>query len=197
MINALLEKRCSVRAFNESIISDEDIEQILEAGRLSPSGGNEQSWKFGVITNKNLIHEISEASYNQTWIKTSPLLIVLCTIAVDDSRGARNIQEKRFPRFKEQIREMDKELYTLLNLEEHQTKIAGAHMSLCALEKGIYSTWISFFDVEKVGKILKLPSNCIPSEILAFGYPLNQPRLTNKKDMKEVIFYNYNDTEVL
>ena len=79
MLLDLLKNRASIRNFTGENISKEVIEYILEAGRLSPSGGNEQAWKFGVITNKNLIKEISELSYNQKWIETASFLIVLCT----------------------------------------------------------------------------------------------------------------------
>lgn len=123
MIIELLKKRCSVRRFKKKEIPSDVIELILEAGRLSPSGGNEQSWKYGVITDKKLILQIADIAYNQSWIKTSPLLIVLCTVIVEDERGGRNIQKHRFPRFEKEIEEMGKELYSYLNLEEHQTKI--------------------------------------------------------------------------
>jgi nitroreductase len=55
MIHELLKKRYSLRNFMDIGISHDIIESILEAGRLSPSGGNEQPWKFGVITNRKLI----------------------------------------------------------------------------------------------------------------------------------------------
>lgn len=191
MLIELLKKRCSIRSFQDKSIHRDVIDLILEAGRLSPSGGNEQSWKFGVITDKELINKIAELSYKQTWINTSPLLIVLCTIIVDDNRGARNIQKRRFPRFEKEIDEMGKDLYSSMNLEEHQTKIPGTHMVLSALENGIYSTWVSYFDVEKVKKILKLPGNIVPSEIIAFGYPEGIPKLRDKKSIDDIVFHNY------
>lgn len=191
MVNELLKKRRSVRDFMEKTISDEIIETILEAGRLSPSGGNEQSWIFGVIKDKELISKISKISYNQDWINTAPLLIVLCTIIVDDDKGGRNIQKVRFPTLKEDIEKMDKILYSSLNMEEHQTKICGTHMALSALENGIYSTWVSYFNVEELSKLLNLPSSIIPSEILVFGYPKHNLKPTEKKLIREVSFINY------
>ena len=142
----------------------------LEAGRLSPSGGNEQPWRFGIVTDKALICSISELAYNQSWIKSAPLLVVLCTSIIEDSRGGRNIQKYRFPKWSKEIEDMDKELYSYINMEEHQTKIPGTHMVLQALEYGIHSTWISYFDVVKVSNLLGLPELCFASEIIAFGY---------------------------
>lgn len=190
MLMDIVKKRCSVRNFEEKEISRDIIDAILEAGRLSPSGGNEQAWKFGVITDRSLIERISEVSYKQSWIKTSPLLIILCTAIVEDERGAREIQKRRFPKHREAISGMDKYLYSALNSEEHQTKIPGTHMMLQALEYGIYSTWISYFEVDKVSSLLVLPKLCIPSEIIAFGYPSEEPYPNDKKSKDEIVFFN-------
>ncbi|RKD32464.1 nitroreductase family protein [Thermohalobacter berrensis] len=190
MLLDLLKKRCSVRKFLEKDIPKETINYILEAGRLSPSGGNEQPWKFGVITDKGLIKEISKLAYNQKWIETANLLIVLCTTIVSDERGGRDIQMARFPKLKNKIKEMDKELYSKLNQEEHQTKIPGTHMVLAALEHGIGSTWISYFKVDELSKLLNLPKNYIPSEIIAFGYPAKEMKPVKKKSIDEILFYN-------
>ena len=190
MIADLLKKRCSVRKFLDKEISRDIIDSIIEAGRLSPSGGNEQPWKFGIITDKSLICSISELAYNQSWIKSAPLLIILCATIVEDSRGGRDIQKYRFPKWRNEIENMDKELYSCINMEEHQTKISGTHMVLQALEYGICSTWISYFDVGKVSCLLDLPELCLPSEIIAFGYPAEEIKLRPKKGTEELTFYN-------
>lgn len=190
MLADLLKKRCSVRHFTEEKITPDIIRSILEAGRLSPSGGNEQAWRFGAITDGELIKRIAEAAYGQKWIASAPLLIVLCTTIVSDERGGREIQRRRFPQYREAIAEMDKKLYSALNQEEHQTKIPGTHMVLQALEYGIGSTWVSYFDAGKVAGLLNLPELCIPSEILVFGYPAEERVPRAKKSLEELVFYN-------
>lgn len=186
----LLKKRRSVRNFSDKDIPEEVIRYILEAARLSPSGGNEQPWKFGVITDEELIGKISEIAYNQSWIKNAKFLIVLCTSVVSDLRGGRNIQKSRFPTLASQIENMNKEIYSKLNQEEHQTKIPGTHMILAALEYGINSTWISYFNVDALSKLLDLPNNYIPGEIIAFGYPEREVKTTQKKNLDDIIFFN-------
>lgn len=64
-------------------------------------------------------------------------------------------------------------------------------MIVAAIEKGIYSTWISYFDVEKVAELLRLPQNYVPSEIIAFGYPESKPKVRDKKSINELVFFNY------
>lgn len=190
MIVDLLKKRCSMRKFQDKPIPLDIIDYIIEAGRLSPSGGNEQPWMFGIINDKILINKISDAAYNQKWINSSPLLIVLCTKIIEDENGARNIQASRYPEWKNDILEMNKEFYSKLNSEEHQTKIPGSYMALAALEHGIMSTWVSLFNVDLVSTLLNLQSDCLPSEIIVFGYAGEEPRFREKKPKEEITFTN-------
>ncbi len=190
MLLDILKQRKSVRKFSDEEITDEEINYILEAGRLSPSGGNEQLWKFGVIQDKDLIKDIANIAYHQKWIESAQLLVVLCTRIVSDRESGRDIQMSRFPEIKEKIKNLDKEMYSKLNLEEHQTKIPGTHMVLAATEQGIGSTWISYFKVAELADLLDLPDNYLPSEIIAFGYPKKERKRTAKKSLEEVIFFD-------
>jgi nitroreductase len=190
VIVELLRRRFSVRRFLDKPIPEAVLQDILEAGRLSPSGGNEQPWVFGVITDRALIAQIAGVAYRQQWIASAPLLIVLCTSGVEDSRGGRDIQKARFPEYVEAIDRMDQSLYWALNMEEHQTKIAGTHMAIAALEQGIGCCWVSKFEVGRLRDLLHLPPGLYPSEILVFGYPERQREPRSKKGLQEIVFYN-------
>ena len=63
-------------------------------------------------------------------------------------------------------------------------------MVLAALEHGIASTWVSYFDVNKVSVLLNLPKSCMASEILVFGYPTKKQEPLSKKSLNEIAFYN-------
>lgn len=190
MITELLKQRASVRKYQNKPIPPDVIGDILEAGRLSPSGGNEQPWMFGVISDPDLITQIAQITYHQPWIGLSPLLIVLCTIPVADTSGGRDIQMQRFPEYAQKIAAMDADLYWALNQEEHQTKIAGTHMVLAALEHGVGACWVSRFRVKPLAQLLNLPACYLPSEILVFGYPDQPQKPVRKKNLNHVTFYN-------
>ena len=185
----LLQQRVSVRAFLDKEIPSNVINEILEAGRLSPSGGNEQPWRFGVITEKILISQIADLA-GQPWIASAPLVILLCVVPVPDDRGGRDIQADRFPQYKDQIMAMDPGLYQALNMEEHQTKIPGTQMLLAALERGLGGCWVSRFDVLKLVDLLNLPADILPAELLVLGYPAGGKPAKQKKSQLELIFYN-------
>ncbi len=53
--------RRSVRNYKDMPVPEPLIRRVLEAGRFAPSAGNCQPWKFVVVTDKALIHEMDEA----------------------------------------------------------------------------------------------------------------------------------------
>jgi nitroreductase len=193
MLLDLLKKRYSCRNFSDKKIEPKIIEYMLECGRLSASGGNEQPWKFGVITDKDIIGKIAEAAsvnYNQAWIAQAPLVIILCTQLFDyPIAEIGEIGLKRFPSMIDRMQKIDKDLHTAIGMEEHQTKIPGEHMVLAALEHGIYSTWISSMDCEMVGRLLGVVGYLV-SNAIAFGYPDEARNVTPKKDLQTITFTN-------
>ena len=190
MILDLLKVRYSCRDFSAKPIPNEIIHYMLECGRLSASGGNEQPWKFGIVTDEDLITQIAEAAsvnYRQDWVAKAPLIIVLCT-EFDESLW--DMHYNRFPSMADRLRLMDKDLHDTVNMEEHQTKIPGEHMVIAALEHGIYSTWISSMDCEKVAVLLGV-KNLLVTNVIAFGYPEKSEDVTPKKDLQSITFTNH------
>jgi nitroreductase len=54
-----IRKRRSVRKFTGEIISREDLEKIVDAGRLAASGSNRQPWEFIIVTDKEMINQLT------------------------------------------------------------------------------------------------------------------------------------------
>lgn len=56
--------RRSVRNFSDKPVPEPLIRRVIEAGRFAPTSGNCQPFQFIVVTNKSLIKELNDASYN-------------------------------------------------------------------------------------------------------------------------------------
>ena len=52
--------RRSTRKFREAPVSEEILEKITEAGRYAPSGGNSQTTRFFVITDRAVLNQLAE-----------------------------------------------------------------------------------------------------------------------------------------
>ena len=51
----VVKNRRSVRAFKPAPVPEEDIRKIIDAARMAPTSGNQQPWKFLVISDKDKI----------------------------------------------------------------------------------------------------------------------------------------------
>src|SRR5688572_7707489 len=71
--------RYATKSFDQSKkVSEEDLNELLEAMRLSPSSFGLQPWKFIVVENKELRKKISEKAWHQPQVTEASHLIVLC-----------------------------------------------------------------------------------------------------------------------
>lgn len=57
-----IRKRRSVREYTGDPIPREDLETIVDAGRLAATGSNRQPWDFIVVTDREMIDELKVAS---------------------------------------------------------------------------------------------------------------------------------------
>jgi len=73
-----IKNRRSIKAFDpDHVISEAEIQKILELAVLSPTAFNIQHWRFVVVTNKELRQQIRDVSWGQSQVTDASLLIVL------------------------------------------------------------------------------------------------------------------------
>ncbi len=70
--------RISVRKYKDTPVEQEKIEQMLKAAMAAPSACNQQPWEFYVVTDKNVIGQLSESSPYAKCAKGAPLVFVPC-----------------------------------------------------------------------------------------------------------------------
>ncbi|MRR36440.1 hypothetical protein EG829_17565, partial [bacterium] len=58
-VEKVLYNRRSVRVYKQDPVPKELINRVIEAGRFAPSAGNCQGWKFVVVTDKQLMEDLS------------------------------------------------------------------------------------------------------------------------------------------
>ncbi|MBE6033571.1 MAG: nitroreductase [Clostridiales bacterium] len=59
-LQAIIEKRQSIRRYQEGGIPDADLEEIIKAAVSAPSGKNTQNWHFVAIKNRKIIQKIAD-----------------------------------------------------------------------------------------------------------------------------------------
>jgi nitroreductase len=188
-------KRRSIRSFKDEAVPDEALNDILEAGRLAPSALNAQNWRFGVVTDKPLRHQLVGAAGGQAWIDEAPVLIALC-VQIDqdikdkhhDDPEVRVTRARYGGRLIDYVNKYDERPTMNALLHSPDVLLAGQQMQLVAVDHGLATCWISYMDIQRVSKLLHLPENVVCTYLIALGYPAGKPDPVERAPLEKLIF---------
>jgi nitroreductase len=161
-----ISQRKSVRKYKDKAVDDEVLRRVLEAGRIAPSAGNRQDWKFIVVRDNETRHKLAIAARGQMFLAQAPLAIVGCAIEptyvmmCGQSAGILDVS------------------------------IAFSFMMLEATEQGLGTCWLGAFDEGAVKKILGVPDAMRVVAMTPLGYPDETPAGRPRKSMDEVFCYD-------
>lgn len=165
----LAKKRFSLRSYKPDSVSDEDLNYVLEAGRVAPSAVNYQPWKFLVVREKKNLEQIHKL-YHRDWFKQAPVVIILFA---DHSEAWKRGDGK--------------------DHADIDVAIAADHMTLAATDKGLGTCWICNFDKQKTVEFFNLPDHLEPVVFLPLGYPEVEPDIerhdSKRKPMEEIVWF--------
>lgn len=142
-----IEKRRSIRSYENTPVEKKSLNRVLEAGRLAPSAGNRQPWQFIVVTDKK-VKEKLRAAYDRDWFVSAPVIIIGC--AVPEEGWIR----------------MDGQEYWMVDVA-----IAIQNMILTATDLGLGTCWVADFDEKAIRKAVKLPPNIHVVAMTPLGHP--------------------------
>jgi len=161
-----IQKRRSIRKYKPDPIPRIDLNFILEAARLAPSCGNQQCWKFIVVTNESLKRIIGKIC-RLNWLPQAPAIIVCC--ADPSKSGVKG----------------DQELYMV------DVGISLEHLILAATSLGLGTCWVGMFNEKHLKQALHVPKNIRVVALTPLGYPNEKPRPTTRKSLDEMSCKNY------
>ena len=209
MVLNAIKSRQSVRKYSDQPISDEVLNNILEAGRLAPSWVNVQPWKFIVVKSQTTKDLLAEAAGRQAQVKNAQ--IVICCIAdLDDwskTKFGKVLAQKGLDEATcENI--VSSNLLNPSNLGEYEALLrsveqltyAVSYMTLEAEEQGVGCCIVGAMANEltksnsdaaqKIKDSLGLNNKQVLVELLTLGYDANpKPAKKFRKEAKDIIFY--------
>ncbi len=188
--------RRSIRKYREDDISLEEIDKILNAGRVAPSGKNKQPWKFLVyggeykeqllkrmkqgikreLEGKALLPDtrqgLPDADYTLRVMRKAPIVIVVLNTQSKSPFEAIN-SEKRIT-----------EIVDTLSIGA-----AVENMLLAAEEMGIGTLWIgnTFFAYPELAEYIETECQIVCA--IALGYPAEKPQPRPRKELKDIVEY--------
>jgi len=150
-------------------VESEKLHAILEMACAAPSAGDLQAYRIFVVKDKSKKTSLAEAADNQTFISEAPICLVFCT----DEKTA-----------EEKYGERGKTLYTV-----QDATIAAAYAQLAIVAAGLGSTWVGFFDDQKVSTLLRLDDGVKPVAMLSLGYPAEVPEASSRQPLDKVVVF--------
>jgi nitroreductase len=142
-----IQKRRSIRSFAAKPLEKDQVERILEAGRLAPSAKNRQEWRFVVVQKKETRERIQEAAFGQEHVGQAAAIIAVCTTNID----------YRMP---------NGQLSYPVDLA-----FAAGQMALQAVHEGLGTCCVTTFDEQEVREILTAPFSMRVVLLLLVGHP--------------------------
>lgn len=167
VLEAIKERR-SVRSYLESPVEWDKVSTILESGRLSPSAGNVQEWKFIVVTDESQRKAVAQSAPNQQWMTKAPVMIVICA-DLDKIKRMFGVRGER--------------LYSI-----QDCAIVATNMMLTAQSLGLGSCWIGAFEESMLQRTLGIPEHARPQVILTIGYTDQKPKQSTRLRLENMVY---------
>lgn len=184
---------------SEKKVSEEDLQKVLEAIRLTPTSFGLQPFHVYVVQNPETKAKLKEAGFNQSQFEDASHVLVFCTATDLEDRvealvkkmtgGSAEVEEKlseyihMLRGFVSGMDELNAKAWA-----DRQTYLAlGFGLAACA-ELQIDSCPMEGFMNEHFDEILQLPENMKSVSVLSIGYRKEDPLRPKMRLEKEELF---------
>jgi len=149
-IQALLTRR-SIRKYTAQSISNNTMQELIQAAMCAPSAGNQQPWHFVIIDDKSILQQITAFHPNASMLSEANKAILIC--------GDEQLEKHKG--------------YWMLDCSA-----ATENCLLAAHAYGLGACWLGMYPKQdrilKMRQLLHLPDHVIPCSLIALGYPAEQ-----------------------
>ncbi len=161
---ALVKGRFSCRAFQDTPLSQEQLDYILEAARLAPTAVNRQPVHIWVVQAREYRDKLKETS---AYTYDAPVIFIV---------GCR--PEDAWVR-----------KYDGKNGAEIDAAIVGTHIMMEAADLGLGCTWVGSFDPAKLKEVLPQIGEWVPVAMFPVGHILGEPsaRHSERKAIEDLV----------
>jgi nitroreductase len=156
---SVIHSRRSVRNFTGQAVSMGLLDKIVRAGMAAPSAVNMQPWSFIVVTYRQTLDMLNDGLPYAKMLEKAGAAIIVCAIP-----------EKAYDGLKE---------FAVID-----STLAGENILLAAEALGLGAVWTAAYPYEDrmnvVRKVLGIPANIIPLNVIPIGYPVGVDKPKNK-----------------
>jgi nitroreductase len=161
----VIRSRRNVRSYAQGALAPQDLDQILEAARRTPSAGNQQAWDFVVCTDPEQLTQLAGVFEAAGHVASSAATIALVAPRSDDAQTRDLIQ---------------------LDLGQ-----ATMSIMLAAADLGIGSAHAGVHDQELARRVLGFPEDRFCPLLISLGVPADRPltpiKRPNRRPFEDVV----------
>jgi len=158
-------------------VSPDELELLLQAGRLAPSAFGLEPWRFISVVDDARRKAVAQACFDQPAAITAAALIVIVVLVDELDPDSAYVRA----RFEAEARGQDTAPIYAAYREMHdvetvaawavgQCNFAASHILLQATHLGLASCPIGGFDAEALAAALSLPKGEVPALVIALGH---------------------------
>jgi nitroreductase len=144
-----IRSRRNVRSYAGEAIAPKDLDQILEAGRRTPSAGNQQAWDFVACTDPGQLAQLAKVWRGAGHVARSAATIALIAPNAQDARSR--------------------------DLIQYDLGQATMSIMLAAADLGIGSAHSAVSDQELARRLLGFPEDHFCAWLITLGVPADRP----------------------
>lgn len=171
-----IKTRRSVRHFTDRELTRETLDEIVSAASYAPSWKNSQTARWNIITDKELLKNISETAI-MSFSKNGATIAGCAALAVESTvTGIAGFEPDGS--------------YTTPAMgdrwEMYDAGIAAQTLCLAAHTMGVGSVIMGIVDFDRLHSLLGLPENEKVSAAIALGYYSYEPKMPPRKSPEEI-----------
>ena len=176
-IMEIIKQRRSIRKYTDTPVSEDILNDMLDAVKWSPSWANTQCWEVVVVKDATIKEQLQGtlAPKNPASVAVvkAPVVLALCG-KLKSSGYYKDVASTKFG---------DWFLFDL--------GLATQSICLAAQAKGLGTVIIGAFDQDKANEALKMPEGYDVAVLIPLGYPDQSPSAPKRREISE---FTHSDT---
>ncbi|GAA0358637.1 nitroreductase family protein [Bacillus horti] len=190
--NDVIHGHKSIRRYEDREVSQELLDQILDAGIRASSSGNMQSYSIVVTKDKELREKLYTPHMNQSMVVDAPVLLTFCA---DFNRMRKWLELNDAPvHFDNFMSFMIGAIDATLVAQNCALAAENAGLGICYMGS-------TLANCDQIGEILNLPPNVVPVVGYSLGYPAENPAPRDRLPKAGLVHYeqykDYSDEDIL
>ncbi|ANS76504.1 NADPH-dependent oxidoreductase [Paenibacillus yonginensis] len=178
--NDVIHGHTSIREYEDREVSQEMLDQILEAGIRASSSGNMQSYSIIVTRDKELKKKLYTPHMEQSMVVDAPVLLTFCA---DFNRMRKWLELNDAP--------VHFDNFMSFMIGAIDATLAAQNVALAAENAGLGICYMgsTLANCDQIGERLNLPPNVVPVVGYSLGYPAEAPALRDRLPMSGLVHY--------